>query len=102
MPSPLFQSSNFPKLELKERIEHITVCLHDCLPGDYLAALDILLRSLPPELDPDKTDDDFGDFIFAPLSLFVAKYGCTEEDLAVSLDALCEITKRFSAEDAIR
>ncbi|MEO1182201.1 MAG: DNA alkylation repair protein [Cyanobacteria bacterium J06636_28] len=92
----------FPTLELKERIAHITDCLYTHLPEDYREALAIILRALPPELDPDKTDDDFGDFIFAPLSLFVATYGCTSHYLDSSLSALKEITKRFSAEDAIR
>ncbi|MEM7773082.1 MAG: DNA alkylation repair protein [Cyanobacteria bacterium P01_A01_bin.37] len=92
----------FPELELKERIAHIATCLHRYLPNNYLIALEIILSSLPPALDPTKTDDDFGDFIFAPLSLFVATYGCTQDYLEVSLQALKEITKRFSAEDAIR
>ncbi|MEM9266968.1 MAG: DNA alkylation repair protein [Cyanobacteria bacterium P01_F01_bin.13] len=94
--------SAFPDLELKERIAHITACLHKHLPGDYPEVLAIILNALPPELDPNKTDDDFGDFIFAPLSLFVATYGCTPDYLDVSLKALKEITKRFSAEYAIR
>ncbi|MEM7132821.1 MAG: DNA alkylation repair protein [Chloroflexota bacterium] len=94
--------SAFPELELKERIAHIAACLQTHLPSEYPVALDILLRSLPPELDPTKTDDDFGDFIFAPLSHFVAIYGCTPEHLDLSLNALRTITKRFSAEDAIR
>ena len=92
----------FPRLELKQRIEHISTCLHQYLPDTYATALDIILNSLPPELDPTKTDDDFGDFILAPLSLFVATYGCTQLYLEPSLQALKEITKRFSAEDAIR
>ncbi|OKH18897.1 DNA alkylation repair protein [[Limnothrix rosea] IAM M-220] len=92
----------FPSLELKARIAHITNCLEIYLPDDYIVALETLLRALPPELDPNKTDDDFGDFIFAPLSFFVATHGCTEEYLNISLNALKTITKRFSAEDAIR
>ena len=92
----------FPTLELKERIAHITACLHSHLPDDYREALTVLLKSMPAELDPTNTDNDFGDFIFAPLSLFVATYGCTADYLEISLDALKEITKRFSAEDAIR
>ena len=94
--------SAFPQLELKQRISHISSCLHQYLPDAYPAAIDIILNSLPPELDPTKTDDDFGDFIFAPLSLFVAAYGCSEHHLELSLQTLKEITKRFSAEDAIR
>lgn len=92
----------FPVLELKERITHISSCLHQYLPDDYSAALAIILEALPAPLDPSKTDDDFGDFIFSPLSLFVATYGCHTEVLESSLGALREITKRFSAEYAIR
>ena len=94
--------SAFPNLELKERIAHIAACLHKYLPDSYQDALFILLQSLPPELDPNKTDDDFGDFIFAPYSLYVALYGCRADYVDISLKALKEITKRFSAEYAIR
>lgn len=92
----------FPTLGFKERIAHITACLQDALPEDYPSALEVLLKALPAPLDPTKSDDDFGDFIFAPLSLFVAHYGCTEEHIERSLSALKEITERFSAEEAIR
>ena len=92
----------FPELELKERIAHITTVLHKHLPDSYPVALQIVLDALPPELDPSLSDDDFGDFIIAPLGHFVATYGRSPEHLEMSLNALCEITKRFSAEDAIR
>lgn len=92
----------FPQLELKQRIAHITDVLEACLPAGYAEALDILLDALPPELDPERTDDDFGDFILAPLSRYVAMHGCTAMHLERSLGALREMTKRFSAEDAIR
>ena len=92
----------FPQLELKERIAHITACLHRYLPQDYPAAIAILLAALPPPLDPSKSDYDFGDFIFAPLSLFAATYGCCREHLEISLEAIRQITQRFSAEYAIR
>jgi 3-methyladenine DNA glycosylase AlkC len=95
-------TSAFPSLELKERIAHIAATLHASLPSGYRDALAIILAALPPELDPHRADDDFGDFILAPLSLFVATYGCSREHLTVSLDALRELTKRFSAEDAVR
>jgi 3-methyladenine DNA glycosylase AlkC len=95
-------TSAFPALELKERIAHITATLRTCLPPNYRDALAILLDALPPDLDTTRTDGDYGDFIFAPLSLFVATYGCTAEHLDVSLEALRSITKRFSAEDGVR
>lgn len=92
----------FPALELKARIGHIRQCLRAYLPADYRAAVTILLKALPAPLDPSKTDDDFGDFIYAPYSDFIAQYGCNADDLSFSLAALKEITMRFSAEDAIR
>jgi 3-methyladenine DNA glycosylase AlkC len=92
----------FENLELKERIAHIRDMLAKYLPNDYQEATTIILKALPPELDPNKTDDDFGEFIYAPYGDFVATFGCTEEHLEFSLNALREITKRFSVEYAIR
>lgn len=92
----------FPKLELKARINHIRDMLKQHLPNDYKEATTILLEALPDILDPDKQDDDFGDFIYAPYGEFVATYGCNVEDLTFSLHTLREITKRFSVEFAIR
>ena len=92
----------FPTLELKERIFHIRNMLYKYLPKEYKEAVNVLLEALPPELDNAKTDDDFGDFIYAPYSEYVAMYGCNEKHLDFSLQALREITKRFSVEFAIR
>ena len=92
----------FPTLELKERIYHIRNMLYKYLPKDYKEAVNVLLEALPPELDNTKTDDDFGDFIYAPYSEYVAMYGCNEKHLDFSLQVLREITKRFSVEFAIR
>ena len=92
----------FPRLELKERIAHIRQCLRKYLPPDYNMAVEVILKALPAPLDENLTDNDFGDFIYAPFNDFVAHYGCNPEHLTFSLAALKEITKRFSAEDAIR
>lgn len=92
----------FPQLELKERIAHIRTCLRKYLVADYQEAVTIILKALPKPLNENLTDDDFGDFIYAPYNDFLAHYGCSEADLHFSLAALKEITKRFSAEDAIR
>ena len=94
--------SLFPKLELKERIYHIRDMLAKYLPQDYKKATTILLNALPVKLDESKKDDDFGDFIYAPYSAFIAAYGCKREYLHFSLKALREITKRFSVEFDIR
>ena len=92
----------FPTLELKARIYHITECLKKYLPKDYTAAVDVLIKSLPAPCNPNLKDDDFGDFIYAPYHHFVAVYGCDSKHLHFSLNALEELTTRFSAEDAIR
>jgi 3-methyladenine DNA glycosylase AlkC len=92
----------FLELELKARISWIAECIKIHLPGDYKLAVGILIKALPPPNNPALTDDDFGDFIYASYAEFVAKNGCTKEHLSRSLNALYEITKRFSAEDAIR
>jgi 3-methyladenine DNA glycosylase AlkC len=92
----------FPELELKARIAWIAACLKQHLPTDYQSAVTILLQALPAPNNPELADDDFGDFIYAPYTDFVAKYGCTQAQLAFSLAALREMTMRFSAEDAIR
>lgn len=92
----------FPEQELMERIRGIRDQLRAFLPKEYKQALDIILKALPPELDPKKTDNDFGDFIYSPYTYFVATYGCTEKNVHVSLRALQEMTKRFSAEGALR
>lgn len=94
--------SAFPNLELKERIAHIRQCLRMYLPSDYQAAVRVILAALPIPLDENLSDDDFGDFIHAPYSDFVAHYGCDAVNLDFSLAAIKEITKRFSAEYAIR
>ena len=80
----------------------MTETLKNFLPANYREAVNILLRSLPPPNDPTKTDNDFGDFIYAPYADFVAQYGCNKKDVDFSLKVLKEITMRFSAEDAIR
>lgn len=92
----------FPRLELKERIDHLRDMLQKYLPDDYVEAARILLKALPVELARDKSDDDFGDLIYAPYAAFISANGCNEEHLIFSLDALREITKRFSVEFAIR
>jgi len=95
-------TGSFALLELKERITHIATCLHRYLPSEYDKAIGIIVQALPQELDPTRHDDDFGEFIYAAYGEYVARYGCTSEHLECSLEALCEMTKRFSMEYAIR
>lgn len=94
--------AKFPELELKARISWITECLKKYLLRDYRRAVGMLVESLPEPNDPHLSDDDFGDFIYAAYAEYVAKYGCNEKNVYFSLNALYELTMRFSAEDAIR
>jgi len=88
------------ELELKARIVHISEVLAVHLPDDFAEAASALEAALPPPLDPAKSDDDFGDFIFAPLGAYVAEHGLAQLD--ISLPLLKEMTKRFSVEFDIR
>ena len=88
-------------LALKERINLIAEVLATHLPNDFPSACDAILQALPPPLDPSRTDDDFGHFIYAPLGVFVENHGL-DEHLSLSLDMLTALTQRFSMEFSIR
>lgn len=93
--------AQLPALELKQRISWIADVLGQHYPGPLAGVAPVLLRALPPPLDPTLKDDDFGDFIFAPLGEFVvSRAGEGDPDLV--LDLLEELTQRFSMEWAIR
>lgn len=94
--------NKLPDLELKQRIVHIAEVMASHLPRDYPKAAGLIIECLPPPLDESKTDDDFGDFIIAPLGEYVVKHGMSPEHLAISFNSLKELTKRFSMEDAMR
>ncbi len=92
----------FPELELKARIVWIAEVLERYLPADPADAMKMIVVALPPPLDPTKTDDDFGEFILAPLGEYVVRNGLTKKHLKQSLVTLREITMRFGVEDAMR
>ncbi len=88
-------------LELKARIAWIAECLDETLPSDFDEAAKVIERALPPPLDPTRTDDDFGDFIYAPYGEFAVIRGL-EDHRDRALDLLEAVTQRFSMEYAIR
>lgn len=88
-------------LELKARITWIAECLRRHVPGDLPTVAPVLRAALPPPLDSTLTDDDFGDFIYAPLGEWVTDL-VTEDNRDLGLDLLEEITQRFSMEWALR
>lgn len=85
-------------LELKARVRHIATALHHHLDPHFPSAAAHVLDSLPPPL-PD-TDRVAEAFELWPLLDWVALAGLDHADVA--LPTLAELTRRFSAEFAIR
>jgi 3-methyladenine DNA glycosylase AlkC len=88
-----------PALGLNERNFLVRDALRAHLPGDFRKAADILVRSLGPEL-PSAGPDSYAGFYVMALNAYIAEYGIDDHEHA--LPALRELTKRFSAEFAIR
>ncbi|MCB1172552.1 MAG: DNA alkylation repair protein [Leptospiraceae bacterium] len=89
-------------LGFAERSRLIVDLLTDLLPMDFPAACDTILASLGPalQLEPGKTDWDA--FIHVPLTEYIARHGCSARHFKRSMQALAELTKRFSSEGAVR
>ncbi len=91
--------ARLPELGLNERNYLIRDTLRAQLPTDVSKAIDLLVRSLGPE-EPHEGSESYTSFYVMSLCAFVAEYGLDQPDR--SLAALREMTKRFSAEFAIR
>lgn len=87
-------------LELKARVDHIATVLESHLDDSFEVAAKQIERALPRPLDPTKTDDDFGDFILAPLGTYVERHGL--DHFEISMRLIRELTMRFSMEGPIR
>lgn len=87
--------SAFPSLELKARITHIADMFQKYLPDDYQQSLQILRDSL-------KGKAESTGFIYIAYCEFVSTYGCEQQHLQLSFDALGQFTAHGSAEFAIR
>lgn len=87
------------ELSYSERIELITGTLEAYLPSDPAISIDILIRALPPEM-PSSGEASFRGFIIVTLTRYVSRNGLEHFDL--SMRALYEMTKRFTAEWDIR
>jgi 3-methyladenine DNA glycosylase AlkC len=82
--------ADWPSRELKERIRHITVVLHDLLPVEYRTGLGVLRQAMPQV-------EGIVQWVFTD---YVEVYGL--DDWQASISALEEFTERMSAEFAIR
>jgi 3-methyladenine DNA glycosylase AlkC len=92
-------NSRLHDLSFSGRAALIRDSLWEYLPKDFPRALEIILKALPPEIVEDDLNGYDG-FIVMPQNDFVARYGLDHYDL--SMQALYQMTERFSAEGAIR
>jgi 3-methyladenine DNA glycosylase AlkC len=86
----LVHDDDWESRELKQKMRHVTRCLHETLPGDYAEALEILTAIAP-------SFQGFDTMVFPD---YVECYGLAYWDL--SLPALAFFTKLCSSEFAIR
>ena len=89
----------FPELGFLQRAKHIKEMLRKHLPDDFPQAVDILVRSLGPEL-PEPGVTAWDAFVVMAECAFISDYG--REYYDISINALYEMTKRFSAEGDLR
>jgi 3-methyladenine DNA glycosylase AlkC len=89
--------NRWPDLELKERVRHITMSLHEFMPMDFIEAAKIL-TNLSSSLERSELRSSSFTAIFLPD--YIEVFGLEHPD--ISLKALEQITKLVSAEFAIR
>jgi 3-methyladenine DNA glycosylase AlkC len=94
-------------LSIMQRGKQFAKVLHQHLPDNYQAAIDIILASLTEPLS--KTEDNgLAVFFYLPHNTFVAMYGLNpnfnqgKDPFEISMKAQYELTKRFSSEFSIR
>ncbi len=99
--------SDLQALTLKERADCIAKALKKYLPNSYSAAIEILLASLTPPLTQTENNSLSGMF-YMPHNSFIEHYGLDIEynggvdPYEISMNALYELTKRFTSENSIR
>ena len=89
-------NNQWPELELKQRVRHITTVLHQVLPSDFTLALRHI-TAISKHLEAEDRLQRF-EYIFLPD--YIEVYGLDYPD--ESLEALGEITRLVSAEFAVR
>ena len=92
-------NSQLGSLSFGDRNKLIRDSLWEYLPRDYPRAIEILLTSLGPEI-PECELTGYDRFIVMSQNDYVAEYGLDHFEL--SMKALHEMTKHFTAEGAIR
>jgi 3-methyladenine DNA glycosylase AlkC len=95
---------SIPDQSMGERIQQVKKSLYNFLPKKYKEAVNILILSLPDDLETDSLDmlDLAGPngFINISLTSYISSYGI--DDFDTSMQALKKMTKCFSAEGPVR
>ena len=89
----------YEELELTPRARHISAALEATLPEDRGRAIELIIRSLGPEIE-DEELTGMDSFVYLPFVYFVADNGLDHFEVAMA--AQYELTKRFTAEFSIR
>ncbi len=92
--------SDLENLGFGERSSLIRSALKDHLPDDFERSAQILMDSLEPELADQPGETPWDGFIVVPETEYIADAGI--DHFSLSMEALKEMTKRFSSEGAIR
>jgi 3-methyladenine DNA glycosylase AlkC len=87
-------------LSFKARCDLICQACEKFLPKNFEKSAKILIDSLPPILENKDSKLGWENFIIIPQAQFIEKNGL--ENFELSMQALYEMTKRFSSEFAIR
>jgi len=90
-------SDGFEQMELKQRMRHTTVTLHDFMPSDYKKAV-LLIEKTIAQLRKENFGEDGLVFIFIPD--YIEVYGI--DDFETSADAIEMVTQFVSCEFAVR
>lgn len=89
----------YEPLGFSQRLERIISALETHLPTAFEQSAPLLIAALGDEID-DAELTGYDGFYIMPLSLYIARHGQSHFNL--SMHALTEMTKRFTAEFAIR
>ncbi|MEP1445475.1 MAG: DNA alkylation repair protein [Paraglaciecola sp.] len=89
----------YEQLELMARARKIAVALTAFLPADFETAQDILLASLDSSAELDE-NNSVASFLYMPHTMYISDNGLEYFD--ISMQALYQLTQRFTAEFAIR
>ncbi len=91
---------SFHNQELKERSNAITAALITYLPTTFKDSGEIILNTL--QSIPLTGQENWRGFILMPVGTFVEQQGLQKNDLELSFEIIYELTKRFTAEFAVR